>query len=300
MPVYSGPIIDPHMHLWDMSMGRHPWLKPSTSASALSGIEQIRRDFLVQDYLEASASHDVVATVHIEAVWDQADPFGEIAWLDTLDKSRGIATRYVASAPFGTDGAAAIIERQLEHSRVVGFRAIVSHHPTAPAKSWTQRADLALDPVWRRDIALLARGGANLDLMMYPYQADAVLDLADTLPDLRIVVNHSGSPIDRDEEGLARWRSAVRRLAEAPNIAIKVNMVGYDPNPTYETVEAMALHCIDCFGTERVMFATDWPVSTRYIAYEGVFSNFKRATANFSQDEQRALFHDNAKRIYRM
>ncbi|WNJ88859.1 amidohydrolase family protein [Bosea sp. 685] len=300
MPIYSGPIIDPHMHLWDVSMGRHPWLKPSGGATAVSGLESIRRNFLTEDYRQASMAHDVVASVHVEALWDPADPGGELAWLDTLDKRSGVAARYVGSAPFGTKDALPIIERESANPRLNGFRAIISHHPTNPAKSWAKSGDVVLDPAWRRDVALLAKRGLTLDLMMYPYQAEGVAALARACPDLQIVVNHSGSPIDRDEDGLARWREAVRRLADAPNIAIKVNMVGYDPNPTYEAVKDMALHCIACFGPGRTLFASDWPVSTRYIAYGGIFDHFKRMTAGFSPDEQTALFHGNAARLYRV
>lgn len=300
MPAYVREIIDPHTHLWDLSMGKHPWLRAHDGATAVSGLEQLRRNFLVEDYLQVSKVHNVVATVHIEALWEPADRYGEIAWLDSLDKKHNIATRYVAAAPFGDQAADEIIQRHLEHPRVVGFRAVISHHPTQPAKSWAKSGDVAYDAAWRRDIATLARAGASLDLMMYPYQVDEVIDLARQMPDLCIVINHNASPIDRDEEGMERWRSAVRKLAQAPNILIKVNMVGYDPNPSYQSTRDMSLHCIDCFGSTRVMFGTDWPVSTRYTAYETIFDNFKRITADFAPGEQRALFHDNAKRTYRL
>lgn len=297
--MYAGPIIDAHMHLWDLAMGKHPWLAPA-AGGAIAGLAAIRRDFLVEDYREASVHHDIAATVHIDAAWETSDPFGEVAWLDTLDKSAGVAARYVAAAPFGSPDAADVIERHLDNPRVVGFRSIASHHPTNPAKSWVKNPDILSDPAWRRDVSILARRGASLDVMMYPYQTDGVLDLAGSFPDLLMIINHCASPIDRDEEGMARWRDAVRRLAQAPNIAIKVNMIGYDPNPTYDAVNAMASHCIDCFGTDRAMFATDWPVCTRYVTYDGLWNNLKRVSAGFSADEQRALFFDNAKRLYRL
>ena len=134
--------------------------------------------------------------------------------------------------------------------------------------------------------------------MIYPYQADGVVDLAHSMPDLQIIVNHSGSPIDRDLEGIERWRKAVARLAAVSNVAIKINMVGYDPNPNYEAVREMALHCIECFGPQRAMFATDWPVSSRFATYAGIYLNFRRIAAVMSADEQAQLFHDTAKNIY--
>lgn len=300
--MYSGPIIDAHTHLWDLSMGKHPWLSPSNGAvQALGGLEKLRHDFVVEDYLRDSGNQPIVATVHIEALWDAKEPLGETEWLDTLDKSRGVAVRYTASAPFGTPEAADILERQAAHARVVGVRDILSFHPTIPAKSFAARPDKSSDPAWRRDIARLQKLGLMLELMMYPYQLDVVLDVARSFPDLQIMVNHCASPIDRDEEGMQRWRDSVRALARAPNIALKVsNATGYDPQPTYESVRAVMRHCIDCFGTERSLIATDWPVAKLATTYDEIWDTARRVTADLGEGEQRALFHDNAKRLYRI
>ena len=300
--MYSGPIIDAHTHLWDLSMNKHPWLSASdSSVQALGGLEKIQRTYAVEDYLRDSANQGIVASVHIEALWDRGDPLGETTWLETLDKSRGVAVRYVASAPFGTPEAAAILEEQAAFPRVVGIRDILSFHPTIPAKSFASRADIAFDPAWRRDIARLASLGLLFELMMYPYQLDGVLDVARTMPELTLVVNHCASPIDRDEAGMQRWRDAVRQLAREPNIAIKVsNVAGYDPHPTYESVRAVALHCIECFGTDRTMLATDWPVASMTTGFAEIYDTFKRITADVAEHEQRALFHDNAARLYRL
>ncbi len=84
--MYSGPIIDPHHHLWDLSMGKHPWLLPTDpSVQAVAGLSQIATNYLVGDYVRDSSGHNVVATVHIEALW-AGDPLGETQWLETLDK----------------------------------------------------------------------------------------------------------------------------------------------------------------------------------------------------------------------
>lgn len=300
--MYSGPIIDPHTHLWDLSMRKHPWLLPSDgSVQALGGLEKLRQDFLAADYLRDSARQDIVATVHIEALWERTDTLGETRWLETLDKPRGIAARYVAAAPFGTPEAAEIIAAQAAFPRVAGIRDVLSFHPTNPGKSFAARADIALDPAWRRDVGRLIDHGLHFELMMYPYQLDGVLDLARSLPELRIIVNHCASPIDRDEAGMQRWRRAVTALGKQPNVAIKVsNITAYDPAPTRESVLAVAMHCIESFGTDRAMFATDWPVARLAVSFDEIYRTFRRITEDFTPSEQRALFHDNAKRLYRL
>lgn len=300
--MYSGPIVDAHIHLWDLSMRKHPWLMPSdSSVQALGGLEQLRHDFGVPDYVRDSANQDIVAAVHIEALWDRDDVLGETRWLETLDKSRGIASRYVAAAPFGTPEAAAIISAQAAFPRVVGIRDILSFHPTIPGKSFAARPNIAFDAAWRSDIARLVEHGLSFELMMYPYQLDGVLDLARSLPDLQLIVNHCASPTDRDDEGMERWRNAITALGKVPNIALKVsNIAAYDPNPTYESVRAVALHCIESFGVSRVMLATDWPVASLTNTFDDIYDTFRRITAEMTPAEQRSLFHDNAKRFYRL
>jgi predicted TIM-barrel fold metal-dependent hydrolase len=299
--MYAGPIIDAHTHLWDLSMDKHPWLRPAKGGvQALGGLEKIRRTYVVEDYLKDSATQPIVSTVHVEALWDAADPVGETRWLETLDKSRGIASRYVGAAPLGSSRAAAILEQQAAYDRMVGIRGIFSFHPTLPEKSFASRGDLAFDPALRDDIARLERLGLTFEVMMYPYQLEGVLDLARSFPDLQLVINHCASPIDRSAEGMAGWREAVRRLASEPNIMLKVsNIQAYDPAPTYESLRAVALHCIETFGSERTILATDWPVVSLTSGFDEVYELFRRITADLSGPEQTALFFENARRLYK-
>ena len=299
--MYDGPIIDPNHHLWDLSMGKHPWLLPADNAvQALGGLEDLRRNYLVRDYLRDSAGHNVVGTVHIEALWQFGDALGETLWLESLDKAQGVAARYVAAAPLGTAQAADVIARQARIKRVAGIRGILSCHPD-PKKCFVQRPDIAYDKDWRRDVGLIGEAGLHLELMMYPYQGQAVFDLAQAFPKLQIIVNHCGSPIDRDTSGMQRWRDALALVASRPNVALKISNPGaYDPQWTPESVKAVVDDCVSAFGVGRSMFGTDFPVANLQMTYAQIYENFKRSTAHLPEVEQRALFHDNAQRFYRM
>ncbi len=298
--MYTGPIIDPHFHFWDLSMKKHPWLAPSDGGvQALGGLEKLRHDHLPADYLAASAGQNIAATVHIEALWEFGDEIGETLWLETLDRPAGIAARYIAAAPFGTDRAASVIAAQAAVKRVAGIRAVLSNHPHEPARNFAPRDGIAFEPEFRRDVAKLIDHGLMLELMMYHYQLDGVLDLSRALPDLRIVVNHCASPIDRDPAGMQKWKDSVRALADRPNIVLKVSNIGaYDPTPTEASVTDVALHCINSFGPDRAMLATDWPVAGMHSSFGQLYDEFRRITAGFSATDQRALFHDTARRVY--
>ena len=300
--LYRGPIIDPHIHLWDLGMDRHPWLRPTGGAiQALGDLAPIRRNYLVDDYRRDAANQNVVATVHIEAAWDRADdPLAEIEWLETLDKSSGVAARYIGFADLTAPDAAAALDRLAQVKRCVGVRQMLSWHPTEPARSFASRPGIANEANFRRGVALLARHDQLLELMLYPYQAEEVARLARDFPDQTIIVNHCGSPIDRDRDGMARWREGLK-VARLTNVQIKISAVtAYDPSPTPESLREVALHCIECFGVDRSMFGSDFPVGRLWTSYDAIFDGFKAIVQDFSEADQSALFHDNARRVYRM
>jgi len=97
---YHGPIIDAHHHLWDLSLGRHPWITSADSAiKALGDIGYLRRDYLVADYLADIGHEPVEGSVYVEAAWDRTrPPLEEIAWLEGLARPRQIAARSTGSA----------------------------------------------------------------------------------------------------------------------------------------------------------------------------------------------------------
>ena len=244
----------------------------------------------------------MVASVHIEAAWDRTDdPLAEIRWLETLDKSSGVAIRYIGFADLAAPDAGAALDRLAEVERCVGVRQMLSWHPTEPARSFAPRAGIADEADFRRGVALLARHEQILELMLYPYQAHEVARLARDFPEQMFILNHCGSPIDRDRDGMARWRESLRLIAAAPNALIKISgLTAYDPSPTPESLREVALYCIECFGADRSMFGSDFPVGRLWTSFDGIFDGFKAMVRDFSQAEQAALFHDNALRVYRI
>src|ERR1700677_1694462 len=261
--VYSGPIIDAHIDLGDLAMDRDPWLRPTGGAiQALWDLAPIRQSYLVDDYRRDAANQNVVASVHIEAAWDRADdPLAEIEWLETLDKSSGVAARHIGFADLTAPGAPGALRRLSEVKRCVGVRQMLSWHPTEPAKCFALRPDIANEPAFRRGVSLRARHDRLLEFMLYPYQAEEVARLALDFPNQTFIVNHCGSPIDRDHAGMLRWKKGLKRLGSAPNIKIKISaLTAYDPSPTPESLREVALHCIESFGVDQSMFGSDFPV----------------------------------------
>lgn len=305
---YSGPIIDAHHHLWDLSLGRHPWIT-GAGVAALGDVAYLRRDYGLAELRADMEGQGVVGSVHVEALWDRArDPVEETRWLEGLARPvglpPGIAARYVASVPLGRPGAAEILSRQLAASpRVVGLRETVRWHPD-PARRWTDR-DWLNDPDWCRDLRLLrppscSNDGLLLELLMNPYQAADLARLAAAEPDQIFVVNHCASPVDRDAAGLARWLAGLDAMAARPNIAIKLsNASAYSAGTSTEALAAVVAPILERFGPARCLFGTDYPVARRTMRYHEICDAMRAILAPLTPAEQRAVFHDNAARLYR-
>jgi predicted TIM-barrel fold metal-dependent hydrolase len=298
---YRGSIIDTHHHLWDLSMERHPWLfSNSDGVKSLGDLRTLQRDYTVAHYLQDTAGQNLAASVHVEAHWDRTrSPIEETQWLESLDKTAGVAARYVAFAPLADPQVERILEMQTAFPRVAAVRETIRWHPD-PAKRWTPPG-LVNDVQWRRGLKLLGRFNLALDLMMGPYQAQEVAQLARDFPDQLFIVNHCGTPIDPDPDGLAFWREGLSGMGREPNIVIKIsNFAAYAPNQKFETLRDVIMRCIDAFGVDRSMFGSNYPLSRRTMPFAQQCDVLRRVLSVFSADEQRAVFHDTAAAAYRI
>jgi predicted TIM-barrel fold metal-dependent hydrolase len=298
--LYEGPVIDAHHHLWDISLGRHPWITSQDNAiKSLGDVAFLKRDYLIADYLADIGPQNVVGSVYVEAAWDRSrDPLEEVTWVTSLERPRALASRLIAWAHLREPGVEAVLERLCRCPEVVGIRETIRWHPD-PAKRWTDQG-LIDDPAWRRGFAAFAGRGLVMEWLMNPYQAEEVTRLAAEFPEQTFIVNHCGTPMDRDADGLQRWRDGLRRMGTRENIAIKVSNFGaYAPDRSIEGLRGTVMACIDAFGPKRSMFGTDYPVAKRSMIYQALCDSFKQIVSSFSPDEQRDLFHDNAARYYR-
>ncbi len=302
--LYAGPVIDPHHHLWDLSLKRHPWLTDSRPVGeddmVFGSINAIRRDYGVAEYLADAEGQNIVATVHIEAGWAEDHLAEESPWLAALDRKSGVARRHVARVPLCDPESARLLEREAADRNCVGIRDIVAWHPD-PAKSFTHQSDLMDDPAWRAGLKELTRLGLVFDLMLYPWQMADAARLVANFPGTLFAVNHCGSPADRSAEGMALWRAGLAELGRADNVAIKISdPVAYDNDWTLDSLRPVVEHCITCFGSRRAMFGSDFPVTGLHATFAEIYDAFRRIVGAMSREEQHDLFFATANRIYRV
>ncbi|HYC98709.1 amidohydrolase family protein [Brevundimonas sp.] len=294
-------IVDPHVHLWDLSRARYGWLQddplPNNPAGDMRPIAG--RDYLLKDYLADSAGWRVEKIVHVEAGMPRGQQLGETDWLQAMADACGYPQAIVAGADLLDPDLEALLEAHAARPNVRGVRQIVCWHEN-PRKTYMAR-DLLVDPAWVAGFSKLARHGLSFDLQLYPSQMETAAGIAAHHPDVPMIVNHAGLPTDRDEAGMARWRSGLRLLAAQPQVSIKISGLGItDRAWTRESLRPVVLECIDAFGTGRAMFASDFPVESVHGTFDAFYSAFDAITASFSADERDRLFAANAEAIYRI
>jgi predicted TIM-barrel fold metal-dependent hydrolase len=292
-------LVDAHHHLWDLGRNHYPWLSDHPEPFFLGDYDAIKRDYLPADYLRDAAAHNVVGTVHCEAEWDRADQVGETRWVSAVAAEWGFPNAIVAHAWFHTPEAEEVIAAQAAFPLVRGIRSkpVTSARPDEAATGpGTMR-----DPAWLRGFALLARHGLSWDLRVPFWHLFEAAEVAEAFPDTPIVLNHTGFPWDRSEEGLAAWRRAMERIARAPNVWLKVSEFGLRDRPwVYEENRRVVLDALAIFGIERCMFASNFPVAGLRIDYDTLVRSVKRMLAGFGEAEQAAFFCGNARSFYRL
>ncbi len=276
------PIIDAHHHVWDVSVRAQPWLDSDEVLAPL------RRAFRVADLAPLAAAAGVTATVVVQTVTEP----GETPELLALAQAGELVSAVVGwadlTAPGASDDIAALSELPGASRHLAGIR-----HPVMiePDPEWLTRPDVL------RGLAAVAAAGLAFDLVVRPQQLPAAVRAAAALPQLTFVLDHLGNVEVRphvDEE----WAGAFAALAALPNTVCKLSgILSEKPVSSLRPYYQLA---VDSFGPNRLMFGSDWPVSTLGAPYEEVVAAAAALTSGLSDAERQAVFSGTARRVYRV
>jgi predicted TIM-barrel fold metal-dependent hydrolase len=295
------PVVDTHHHLCDLQAHYYPWLMDEPMWKRVLGdYTPLRRSYLIDEYIADALPQHVVKSVHLQMGWDFADPVGETRWLQGIADTHGFPHGIVGFARLESPDLDKVLDGHASFRNFRGIRQILNWDPD-PVRSFVDRPDYMTDPAWLAGFDRLRARALSFDLQLYhPQMADAAA-LARRFPDVQIILDHAGMPIDRDPASLAAWRTAMRGLAQAPNVAVKLSGLGVaNPGWTVESIRPLFEQTIEAFGIERCVLGSNFPVDRLTGSYADVFEAFRTLSAGLSAGERRALFHENAVRIYRL
>jgi predicted TIM-barrel fold metal-dependent hydrolase len=283
-------LVDAHHHLWDLGQHGYPWLAsggdPGTTAW-LGDYAAIRRSYRLPDYLRDVAGLGLTKSVHVEASWGGRTSYGETAWIQSIADDHGFPQAIVAAVDLRAADAEAQIERHAQSPNLRGIR-------------MTQMGELVSRADFRRGFAVLATRGLSYDLNIRYEDVRHALALADAFPDTPILVDNMANPASLDADYFARWRRAMRELAAAPNVAMKISGLGMaDHGWTIERIRPWILAAVDLFGPSRCMFGSNWPVDSLYGSYSELVGAFRTVIADLDLPSQTAILRTTAERLYR-
>lgn len=286
MPAVVDRIVDAHMHLWDRA--RTDWYPYLTKAGSPDGDQRagMHRTYDLDDYLNDSAGWSVPKVVHVAA----ARPPFEIAETDELEE---LAER--------TGFPSAIIGSISTHSAV----SAVMDNLVGMARSSRFRGVRATgDDTGVPDVEVLKAlvdGDLVLDLMVRGNRLQAATAALDTWTELTVVVEHAGWPRGESAEEFARWQRDMATLAGiSDRIHCKISGLAMPLHSMEVSVmRPWVEHCLDIFGVDRCLFASNFPVDSAYGTFDDLYSAFGAICAELAASEQDKLFAANAERVYR-
>eukprot|EP01116_Phalansterium_solitarium_P004462 TRINITY_DN15487_c0_g1_i1.p1 TRINITY_DN15487_c0_g1~~TRINITY_DN15487_c0_g1_i1.p1 ORF type:complete len:312 (-),score=12.03 TRINITY_DN15487_c0_g1_i1:22-957(-) len=311
MTLYSGSLVDGHMHLWDLedppfNKTFWPWLKGSNQAETHFGgtkhqfDTETRRTYLVEDYIKDTQGHSVVKSVHVEA--ECSDPRLETQWLQAVADKHGFPHGIVAHAKLDAVDVDELLAFHARFPNVRGIRQLITYEE--PDLKFSDRGDYLTDPKWVRGYSLLEKHGLSFDFHIFHTQVDDAYNLIKQHPNIQAVIDHTLLPkgyFDPRPEAVEAWKAAVTKLASLPNVAMKLSGMSMTHwHPTADKMRPYVLHVINAFGPDRCFFASNFPVDKMTTTFHNLFQSFKEIVKDFSPEAQKQLFHDTCIKTYRL
>ena len=247
----------------------------------------LKRDFLPEDLQKELRAQGIEGSILVQARQD----IEETAWLLELADKNDFIKGVVA----WVDLCSATVEEQLRqfasHKKLVGIRHVVQDEPD---DQFMLRKDFI------NGISLLQTFHLAYDILVYPKHLPTAIEFVSRFPKQRFVVDHIAKPFIKNKT-LEPWKSDIARLAEFPNVYCKLsgmvteaNWHNWKPDDFYPYLETV----YNCFGEDRLMIGTDWPVCLLAASYEEVLNIPLQYFGNLPTDKLAKLMGENCRRFY--
>ena len=285
------PFVDTHFHLHDLKRAelRYSWLERDAVHGFLGDIDALKaQHYWIEDYLAEIRFANVPKAIHVQAALGIRDPVDETKWLQAFADRTGYPQGVVAECHLAEADAEAVLERHMRYANVRGVRDF-------------GKGRYLVDSAWRAGFKFLKRHNLVACIDTRIQFVDDLLDLAAAFPDIRICVDHCAIPEARDDAYFKRWSAAMRALARADNVVMKISGLGMmDRLWTVDSLRPWVLGAIEAFGGDRVVFGSNWPVDRMFSSYPDLINAYAAIIAGFTRDEQVAMFSGNAERLFRI
>ena len=281
-PVRVTTIVDAHVHFWEPGTLEYPWLHD---------LPALEKPFLSAAYGAAVGELPVTQCVLVEGNCLPADNVREVALFERLARTDARVGGIVAFADLTQPEAlAATLDCLTSTPRVKGIRQNIQGQPRG----------FALQRAFVDGVREVGRRGLIFDLCVTHDQLGEAIALVEQCPDTSFVLDHCGKPGIRTGTR-EPWQRDIARLASGENVCCKLSGLLTEADLirwSDQDLVPYAAHVTECFGTDRVLYGSDWPVLTLAGDYADWFSFTARFTEGWSEDERQRFYANNATRVY--
>jgi L-fucono-1,5-lactonase len=271
--------IDAHQHFWTLARGDYGWLTDETHP-------RIYRDFGPSDLEPLLKENGIQRTILVQA----APTADETAFLIKLAQATPFVAGVVGWVDLEADDATAVIERLSDEALLLGIR---------PMLQDIADDDWILSP--RLDPALRCLTDMQLcfDALIKPRHLRMLLKFMDRYPDLPVVIDHGAKP-DIARGSFEPWAADIRDLARAAPVMCKLSGLASEvgENWSAEQLKPYADVLLECFGADRLMWGSDWPVLNEVGTYRSWCRAAGKLTESLSDSEQEKIFGGTAAKFY--
>lgn len=271
--------IDAHQHFWNYSVAEYPWIGP--------GLERLARDYQPPDLAPLLAGEGLDGSVAVQA----RQSVEESRWLLALAEAHPLVKGVVGWVDLRSDRVGDDLCVLAANPKFVGVRHVVQDEPDPR---------FVLGEGFIRGLRQLHQHGLTYDLLLYPNQLPAAIELVGLLPEQPFVVDHLAKPRIAAGE-IEGWDRHIRAIARHKNVYCKVSgMVteaarqGWNRDDFTPYLDVV----LEAFGPERLMFGSDWPVCLLAGEYADVAAIPRDDFSRLSATEQRMIWGDTAARFY--
>jgi L-fuconolactonase len=276
------PRIDAHQHFWQLSRGDYDWLTPA--------VPEIFRDFGPADLEPHLRQHRIDGTILIQASPTEAET-------KYLLQVAGLCARVCGVVGWTDFDAADAVDRVAEIAQnrlIVGLRPMVQDMSD---DQWLARPELA------DVLEAVAVQGLTFDALVKPVHLTPLLEMASRHPKLPVVIDHGAKPAIADAEwrggrGYRAWRDQMAALAEIPTVSCKLSGLMTEALGNEHLLPGFMEHLLQCFGPERLIWGSDWPVLLLAGSYEQWVATCDQMLAPLAPDVRAQIMGGNARRFY--
>jgi L-fuconolactonase len=270
--------LDSHQHFWRYDAAQYPWI-PSGSA--------LRRDWLPSDLERLQRPLGFDGSIAVQARQSLAESWWLLGLADADPRIQGV----VGWVDLRSDRVEEELSPLASHPRFVGVRHVAQDEPDDRFLVGTE---------FIRGIGRLRQFDLAYDLLVYPRQLPAAIELVSRFPEQRFVLDHLAKPQIRD--GVREpWAAQIRELARQENVLCKVSGMVTEADHArwkWEDFRPYLDVVFEAFGAGRLMFGSDWPVCLLAASYEQVEGLARDYTRHFGVRDSEAFWGGNCAGFY--